>query len=121
MKATVSGNLLADVAVAGATPTGTIDTNAVTINSDYGVITTGALTTAADTWEAAVTFTNSRIKTTSAVLLTINNVTGAVGTNGVPHAVIDVVSDGSAVLRIGNIGTNALTGAFTIAFRVYNT
>jgi len=118
MRVTVSGNLGADVASVGAN--GTISANAVTANGDFGIITTGALTTAADTWEAAVTFTNDRIAAGSAIELTVNAMTGTVGTNGVPAAIVTARTAGSATVRIGNIGANALSGAFSFSYRVYN-
>ena len=118
MKITVAGNTKADVAAQSADST--ISANAVTANGDFGIITTGAVTTAADTWEAAVTFTNSRIAAGSTILLTVNTMTGTIGTNGVPHAVVVAKTAGSCTLRIGNIGANALTGAFTIAYLVIN-
>ena len=100
---------------------GTIAANAVTTNGDAGIITTGALSTAADTWEAAVTVTNSKVVAGSTILLTVNTMTGTIGTNGVPAAVVTAKATGSYTLRIGNIGTAALSGAFTIGYRVINT
>lgn len=118
MKLTVAGNTKADVAVTGAN--GTIAANAVTANGDFGRLTTPALSTAADAWEAAITFTNSNIKATSSIFLTVNTVGGAVGTNGVPHAIIDGQTDGSCTLYVGNIGTAALSGAAVISYLVIN-
>ena len=118
MKITVAGNTKADVAAQGAN--GNISANAVTANGDFGRLTTPALTTAADAWEAAITFTNSRITSTSTILLTVVSAGGTVGTNGVPHAIIDGQTDGSCTLYVGNIGTNALNGAAVISYLVIN-
>lgn len=101
------------------TANGTIAANAVTANGDAGILTTPSLTTAADTWEAAITFTNSKIAATSDILLTINSMQGTIGTNGCPHAIITAKGAGSCTLRVGNIGANALSaGAVTIGYRV---
>jgi len=104
------------------TANGTIAANAVTANGDSGILTTPSLTTAADTWEAAITWTNSKIVATSIIVLTVNGVQGTIGTNGCPHAVITAKGTGSCTLRVGNIGANALSaGAVTIAYLVINT
>jgi len=118
MRVTVSGNLGADVASVGAN--GTISANAVTTEGDFGIITTGALTTAADTWATAATVTNGRVKSTSTIVLSINSMTGTVGTNGVPAVLVSAKTDGSFTLQYGNVGTNALSGAFSISYRILN-
>lgn len=118
MRVTVSGNLGADVASVGAN--GTISANAVTTEGDFGIITTGALTTAADTWATAATVTNARVKSTSTIVLSINSMTGTVGTNGVPAVLVSAKTDGSFTLQYGNVGTNALSGAFSISYRILN-
>lgn len=105
---------------AAAVANATIAANAVTTQGDSGIITTGALTTAADTWEAAVTWTSAKIAASSVILLTVNTMTGTIGTNGVAHAVVTAKTAGSCTLRIGNIGANALSGAFTIGYRIIN-
>lgn len=115
-------NLGADLVTtnAAAVANATIAANAVTTQGDSGIITTGALTTAADTWEAAITWTSAKIAATSVILLTVNTMTGTIGTNGVAHAVVTAKTAGSCTLRIGNIGANALSGAFTIGYRIIN-
>jgi hypothetical protein len=118
MRVTVSGNLGADVASVGAN--GTIAANAVTVQGDFGIITTGALTTAADVWVTPATVTNAAVKSTSTIVLSINSMTGTAGTNGAPVAVVSAKVDGSFTLSYGNVGTNALSGAFSISYRVLN-
>lgn len=103
-----------------ATANGTVSANAVTVNGDGGIITSPALTTAADTWEAAVTVTNSKVTTSSAVIVSITTQAGTIGTNGVAAAVVTAVGSGSFTLRYGNIGTNALAGAIKVAYHVIN-
>ena len=112
-------NVAADLAID--TANATIAANAATASGDTGKITTGALTTAADTWEAAATITNTKVVATSRIYLTVTAMTGTIGTNGVPHAVVSAIGTGSFTLRYGNIGTAALTGAFVISYRVVNT
>lgn len=118
MRVTVSGNLGADVASVGAN--GTISANAVTVDGDFGIITTGALTTAADVWATPATVTNANVKTTSVILLSVNSMTGTAGTNGAPVAIVSAKGTGSFTLSYGNVGTNALSGAFTISYRILN-
>jgi len=103
-----------------ATANGTVSANAVTVNGDAGIITSPALTTAADAWEAAVTVTNSKVTTSSAVIVSITTQAGTIVTNGVAAAVVTAVGSGSFTLRYGNIGTNALAGAIKVAYHVIN-
>jgi len=118
MRVTVAGNLGADVAAVAAN--GTISANAVAVEGDFGIITTGALTTAADVWATPATVTNSAVKSTSTIVLSINGMTGAAGTNGAPVAIVSAKTTGSFTLSYGNVGTNALSGAFSISYRIYN-
>lgn len=115
-----STNVGADVVVT--TANGTIATSAVTANGDAGIITTAALTTAALTWEAVITFTNSRITSSSIILFSIDEMAGVPGTNGVPTVIVDTRTTGACTLYVGNTHpTAALSGAFKFSYLVINT
>lgn len=80
---------------------GTSKTTAVVSNTSNTVITTVALTDAADT-SFEFTFTNSKILTTSNIQITeVNSGTG------VCKATITSISAGSAVIRVNNTGVAA--------------
>ena len=120
MRVTVSGNLGADVASVGANGA-TIAANAVTANGDFGVLTTPALTTAASTFEAAVTVTNDRAKTTRAIDVWVQEYSGTPITNGVPDVYVVSRADGSFVIRYGNTNaTNALNAGIKVGYRIWN-
>jgi hypothetical protein len=119
MRVTVGGNLGADVAAVGADAT--IATNAATANGDFGILTSPSVTTAAVTFETAVTFTNSRIVAGSVVELTINKFNGTIVTNGIPTVILKSKTTGSCSFLYGNLGANALSaGTLEISYRVYN-
>jgi hypothetical protein len=87
--------------------------SAVTIDSYAGIITTVSATTAAGS-NVAFTVNNSKVTTTSKVLLTPIHV-GA----GIPVFTLDSVSNGSFVIRIYNVHpTNAFNNIFKINFLV---
>jgi hypothetical protein len=96
--------------------TGTVSTGAVTINDQSGVITTGSLTTAAAA-TTAVTFNNSKIVSTSVILVSLMG-----GTNTIPGVQLSCVysSAGVATLNItnNNVAGSALNGTLLIGFVV---
>ena len=112
---TVDGVLLKDggVVISKDTQTQlTSKTTTVVSNSPAGVITTVALTDAADT-SFTFTLTNSFIVGTSVVLPTVN----MNGGNG--HAHVEIVpGTGSATVTVTNIGTAAFNSAIKIGFLV---
>jgi hypothetical protein len=88
---------------------------AVTINSASGQITTVSSTLAGGS-NAAFTVNNSEVTTASTILLTVEH-PGA----GVPLVVVDAPpANGSFVIRIYNIDTNAFNNTLTIHFLVIN-
>lgn len=90
----------------------TNETTAVVSNTDEGVITTVALTTAADA-SFNFTLTNSKILTTSVISLTgLNAGAGVVNVNLVS------IAAGSAVLKVTNVGTAAFNSLIKIHFKI---
>jgi len=97
--------------------TGTSTSNAATINTQNGVITTEALTTAAGA-TYTMTLTNSKIKSTSVVQVTVGKGTC---TAGQPTVCFVTPAAGSVVIIIQNVhASNALNGTITIGFTVFN-
>lgn len=88
--------------------TGTVATNAVTINAQCGVITTGNLSTASGSAATAITLTNSYITANSVILCQVMGGTNT--TNGID--IIATVSAGSASVTIfnNNVSGTALSG-----------
>jgi hypothetical protein len=70
----------------------------VTINTQSGIISTVALTTAADTDAGSFTVTNSKCFSDSVVLLTVVN-----SGTGAPVATVTSVSNGSFVVKVRNV------------------
>lgn len=101
------------------TGTAACTSNAATLNTEAGVITTEALTTAALATQA-LTITNSKVTTGSIVIANLQNWTGGtVGTNGFPLVTVDAVANGSFVINLTNAApVNAFAGTFQIAFQV---
>lgn len=99
--------------------TGTVVTNAVTINALSGVITDDTTDIAVDTTRADITLTDSTIVATSIVTASICK-KPADANVGLIVAVTP--GAGSAVLSVRNVGTGALTtnNDVKICFRVSN-
>lgn len=112
---TIDGVLLKDggATIVKATVTQQTDKNTTVIaNANAGVITTVALTDAADT-SFSFTLTNNRISATSVVIPTVNMNAG----NG--HALVEIVPGaGSATVTVTNVGTAAFNSAIKIGFLV---
>lgn len=87
-------------------------TTTVVSNYARGVITTVALTTAADA-SFEFTFTNSTIKTGSVILLT-----GLTAGTGVVHPALVSVGNGTCVIRVTNVGTAAFNALAKIHYVV---
>lgn len=88
---------------------------AVTINSASGQITTVSSTLAGGS-NAAFTVNNSEVTTASTILLTVEH-PGA----GIPLVIVDAPpANGSFIIRIYNIDTNAFNNTLTIHFLVIN-
>lgn len=88
----------------------------VTINTASGVITTFSQSAAANT-TASFTVTNSAVKSTDKILVSLNSYAGTYGTNGIPVVSVGTVANGSFVIRVSNAhATNALSGAVEISF-----
>ena len=100
------------IADKGTVTQGTSKTTAVVSNTSNTVITTFALTDAADT-AFSFTFTNSKIAATSLVLPTVNMVAGT------GKALITVVpGSGSAVVTVTNVSTVAFNAAIKIGLLI---
>lgn len=99
----------------GAGGSGTCSSNAVTINAMCGVVTTESLTTAAGA-EQDITVTNSYVKSTDGLIITIAGYSGA----GSPIAAPVAITDGTSfVFRITNLhASNALNAALTVNFHI---
>lgn len=93
-------------------------TTGVTTNSTRGVITTVALTTAASTVAGPFIVTNSYVKTTSLINVTVEY---ANGKTGFPISIIESVSNGTFNIRLLNVSTlAALNDVVKIHFRITN-
>lgn len=92
----------------GAVTQGTSKTTAVVSNTLNTVITTVALTDAADT-AFSFTFTNSKITTASNIQVTCLN-----SGNGLAVVNVTSVAGGSAVLKVTNAGTAAFNSAIKL-------
>jgi len=90
--------------------TGTCSSDAVTINTTSGVITTESKTTAAG-GTFTITLTNSKIAATSVVLVNANVVAG----NGTPVVASIVPGSGSATIVVQNVHASA---AFNAALKL---
>jgi hypothetical protein len=95
---------------------GTSTASAATVNTQNGVITTEALTTAAGA-TYVMTLTSNVIKVGSVVQTSVGN-----GTNTacglVPISITPAA--GSAVMVLQNVGLTALNGTMKIGFTVFN-
>lgn len=97
--------------------TGTCSSNAVTMTTKVGVITTEAKTTAA-AGVVTITVTNALIKTTSAMLVTLSN---GSNTQGVPVLNTVTLSDSTAVIKFSNEhASQAFNGTFVLTYALYN-
>lgn len=101
----------------GTTSKGTVTqltskTTGVTLNYATGVITTVALTDAADT-NFSFTLTNNLISSTSVIIPTVN-MNGSAGF----AAVYITPGSGSATITVRNVGTAAFNAAIKIGFIV---
>lgn len=86
----------------------------VTLNTQSGVITTVALTTAADTDAGSFTVTNSKCFSNSVVVVTVVN-SGA----GAPIATVTSTSDGSFIVKLRNVhSATALNSVLKINFTI---
>ena len=86
----------------------TSKTTGVTSNNLNTVITTVALTDAADT-SFSFTFTNAGITTASNIQITCLN-----SGNGLPVATVTSIAGGSAVIKVTNAGTAAFNSAIKL-------
>lgn len=102
--------------------TATTATNAATINTVCGVITTESLTIAAATASSDQTITNSSVSATSIILLTIGTFSGTWVTHGTPIICDVTPGAGSFTFKIVNIhASNAMTAkTLKIHFQVIN-
>jgi len=90
----------------------TSKTTGVTLDTHSGVITTVALTDAADT-SFTFTLTSAKILAGSIIQLTPVN-----AGNGIVNLSIVSITAGSAVIRVANVGTAALNSLIKIHFRI---
>jgi hypothetical protein len=116
--------LLSAIGLFGQGPTGrtvtqiTSTTTGVTINSSTGVITTFTETLAGAA-NLTFTVTNSAVEAGSAVVVNVQNYTGAYTTNGTPLVAVNNVAAGSFDIKVLNVhASNALAGVLQIAFHV---
>lgn len=96
--------------------TGTVSSNAVTINAQAGVITTTSLSTASGASATATTLTNSFIAATSAIFC--NVIGGTNTTNGITITAVPGAGSASIVLTNGNVAAAALNGTVIYSFLV---
>jgi len=97
------------------TNVGTATGNAPTLNADYGVVTSAALTTAAG-GTATITVANSFVKAKSVVSVAIS---GGTNTAGTPLIASAIPSAGSLVINIYNAhATAAFNGTLAVSFNV---
>ena len=86
----------------------------VTVNAQSGVITTVALTTAADTDCGSFTVTNNKCYSDSVVLVTVVN-SGA----GAPIATVTSTSNGSFIVKLRNVhSATALNSVLKVNFTI---
>jgi len=113
----MSGNTTKYTEVDVLTGTATSTANAATVNTQIGVITTEALTTAAGA-TYTMTLTNSLIQSGSIVNV---NVGKGTATAGMPVVAWVTPATGTCVIILQNIhATDALNGTIKIAFSVNN-
>lgn len=92
----------------------TLDSNAGTINSVYGTITSEALTTAAAGGES-LEITNSSCTANSMVIAVISAYSGS---DGLPVITMVESAAGAFSIALANLGADALDGAVTIKFLI---
>lgn len=86
----------------------------VTINAQSGVITTFALTTAADTDCGSFTVTNNKCYSNSVILLTVVN-----SGTGAPLATVTSVSNGSFIVKLRNVhSATALNSVLKLNYQI---
>lgn len=91
----------------------------ITANGPSGVL--NFTTNLAPQTVFGLTFTNSTLRSTSLIFLTIQGYTGSMFTNGLPIVNVKTRSNGSATLQVSNLHeTNPLAGTLTIGFWVLN-
>lgn len=90
-------------------------TTGVAIEATKGVITTVALTNAAGAIAGPFTVTDSKVSSTSKVLL---NTEYASGKTGAPFAIVESVSDGSFKIKIANGGSAVLNSVVKVHFSI---
>jgi hypothetical protein len=96
--------------------TGTVSSNAVTINSPVGVITTPPLTTASGANQTAIVLTNNFISATSVILM--QDMGGTNTTRGVTYSVVPGAGSASITITNGNVAAAALNGTVIFGFSV---
>jgi hypothetical protein len=110
-----TGGLVSDDGVKTATATGTGATGTATLNKTQGKVTTGALTTAAAATHV-LTLTNSKIKASDTVLVTVGKGTA---TTGIPTVADVTPANGSVVITLQNIAAAAaINGTLVVGFLV---
>jgi hypothetical protein len=107
-----------DNTVIGAVTQGTNITTGVTLNTARGTITTETANAAADV-SHTFTVTNSLVTANSNILVSIDNYSGTIGTNGNPVVSVDNRGASSFDIIITNThSSNALNGTFVISYEV---
>ena len=97
--------------------TGTASSNAVTINTLIGQITTETLTTNGDTTATDITLTNNKIKSGDTILAVLGDPNNSNGAAVLQAAFVS--ADNTALFTIRNVhASQALNAAFTITFMV---
>lgn len=105
----MTGKLVSDK---GTVTQATSKTTTVVLNKPAGVITTVALTDAADT-SFVFTLTNSQIAATSVVTFGVLN-----SGNGIVNVSLISIGSGTCVIRVANTGTAAFNSAINIHFTI---
>ena len=94
-------------------------TTGVTLNRRKGVITTQTATAAADATHT-FTVTNSLATATSNILVSIDNYSGTIATNGNPTVLVDNRTAGTFDIIIANThSANALNGTLVISYEIH--
>jgi hypothetical protein len=99
---------------------GTASSAAVTVSKDLCVITSEALTTAADATDI-ITVTNTKIVAGTTVRANLIDYSGTFSTNGIPVVNIDAINTGAGtcVINISNAhAANALSGVVKVLLEV---
>lgn len=91
----------------------------VVVTGSAGNIVTFTTGTVAGNATISIPVTNPAVTTTSVIILTVNDYSGAVGTNGVPVLNVDTVTAGGFSIFLSNAhASNSISGTFRIGYLI---